>query len=137
VGERDELTDESRPWSVQHVREAMTQFCETAYPAAWPPVAEMRVSTAIRVQANGDVVATFEELAEQNPSIWQQSEEWREHRGQNGEDRPSTRPLGSTWSHSELRIRREPDIADLVVDHFKAAHTERYCAWLRPCDDTV
>ena len=72
-------------------------------------------------------MATFQELAADNPKSGQQYDEWREQRSQNGEDstdyqafRQHVMAMGRPIPASRrFRLRR---------DDFKAAHPERYQA---------
>jgi hypothetical protein len=71
-------------------------------------------------------VATFWELANENPNIYQQYDEWRELRAQNGEDPTDFR----AFRQHVVAIGapdpgdQEPD--DLVDDDLRASHAERY-----------
>jgi hypothetical protein len=71
-------------------------------------------------------MATFQDLAAENPNIRQQYDEWRDLRTQRGED-------PSDWSAFRQHViaigapdpgEQEPD--DFVGEDFKAAHPERY-----------
>jgi hypothetical protein len=71
-------------------------------------------------------MATFQELADANPNIRQQYDEWREQRGQNQED-----PTDYQAFRQHLMAigapdpgEREPD--DFVGEEFKAANPGRY-----------
>lgn len=71
-------------------------------------------------------MATFTDMAADNPNIRQQYDEWREARGQNGEDptdyqafREHVIALGAPDPGEQ-----EPD--DFVGDDFKAANPDRY-----------
>ena len=71
-------------------------------------------------------MTTFHELAAENPNIRQQYDEWRDQRGERGEDptvwsafRQHLMAIGAPDPGSD-----EPD--DFVGDDFKSAHPERY-----------
>jgi len=73
-------------------------------------------------------MATFQDLMSENPNIRQQYDEWRDQRGQNGED-------STDWSTFREHVmalgapdpgQDEPE--DFVGEDFKAAHPERYGA---------
>lgn len=73
-------------------------------------------------------MATFQELAEQNPNIRQQYDEWREQRAQNGEDPTDYQSFRQHLIELGAPDPGEPEIDDFVGDDFKAAHPERYSA---------
>jgi hypothetical protein len=79
-------------------------------------------------QAKGDEMATFQELAEQNPNIRQQYDEWREQRAQNGEDPTDYQAFRQHVIALGAPDPGEQEIDDFVGDDFKAAHPERYSA---------
>jgi hypothetical protein len=71
-------------------------------------------------------MATFQNLAADNPNIREQYDEWRGLRSQNGED-------PTDWAAFRQHLmaigapdpgEQEPD--DFVGEDFKAAHPERY-----------
>ncbi len=71
-------------------------------------------------------MATFQELASDNPDIRHQYDEWREQRAQNGDD-----PTDYQAFRQHLLDLGAPDpgdreIEDFVGEDFKAAHPERY-----------
>ena len=71
-------------------------------------------------------MATFAELAADNPNIRAQYDEWAPLRSQNGED-----PTDYQAFRQHLIAIGAPDpgdaeIDDFVGDDFKAAHPERY-----------
>jgi hypothetical protein len=71
-------------------------------------------------------MATFQDLAQDNPSIREQYDEWREQRAQNGED-PTD--YGAFRQHVIALGAPDPgeqEIEDFVGDDFKAEHPERY-----------
>jgi hypothetical protein len=73
-------------------------------------------------------MATFADMAQDNPNIRQQYDEWRDQRTQRGED-------STDWSALRQHMmaigapdpgEQEPD--DFVGEDFKAEHPERYGA---------
>ena len=76
-------------------------------------------------------MASFQDLAADNPNIRQQYDEWRDLRGQRGED-------ATDWSAFRQHVMAigapdpgEQEADDFVGDDFKAAHPERYGAGAR------
>jgi hypothetical protein len=71
-------------------------------------------------------MATFQDLAAENPNIRQQYDEWRDLRSQRGED-----PTDYDAFRQHVIALGAPDpgsqeIDDFVGEDFKAAHPERY-----------
>jgi hypothetical protein len=73
-------------------------------------------------------MATFQELMSDNPNLRQQYDEWRDQRGQRGED-------PTDWSAFRQHVMAigapdpgEQEADDFVGDDFKAEHPERYGA---------
>ena len=73
-------------------------------------------------------MSTFQELAQQNPNIRQQYDEWREQRAQNGEDPTDYQSFRQHLLELGAPDPGEQEIDDFVGDDFKAAHPERYSA---------
>ena len=73
-------------------------------------------------------MATFQELAELNPNIRQQYDEWRDQRAQNGEDSTDYQAFRQHVTSLGAPDPGEQEIDDFVGDDFKAAHPERYSA---------
>jgi hypothetical protein len=73
-------------------------------------------------------LATFESLAQDNPNIRQQYDEWREQRVQNGEDPTDYQAFRQHVVALGAPDPGEQEIEDFVGDDFKAAHPERYSA---------
>jgi hypothetical protein len=71
-------------------------------------------------------VATFQELAEANPSIRQQYDEWREQRAQNQEDATDYQAFRQHVMSMGAPDPGEQEIDDFVGDDFKAANPDRY-----------
>jgi len=71
-------------------------------------------------------MATFQELAADNPNIRQQYDEWREQRSQNGEDSTDYQAFRQHLTSMGAPDPGEQEIADFVGADFKAAHPERY-----------
>jgi hypothetical protein len=73
-------------------------------------------------------VASFQELAQQNPNIRQQYDEWRDQRAQNGEDPTDYQAFRQHVIALGASDPGEQEVDDFVGDDFKAAHPERYSA---------
>ena len=71
-------------------------------------------------------MATFMELAQANPYIRQQYDEWRELRAQRGEDPTDYQAFRQHVISLGAPDPGEQEIDDFVGDDFKAAHQERY-----------
>jgi hypothetical protein len=71
-------------------------------------------------------VATFEELAADNPNIRDQYEEWRTLRSDAGEDATDYQAFREHLINLGAPDPGEQEIDDFVGDDFKAAHPERY-----------
>jgi hypothetical protein len=74
------------------------------------------------------MMATFQELAADNPNIRQQYDEWREQRSQNGEDSTDYQAFRQHLTAMGAPDPGEQEIDDFVGEDFKAAHPERYQA---------
>jgi hypothetical protein len=72
------------------------------------------------------IVATFQELAAENPNIRQQYDEWRDQRSQQGEDPSDYQAFRRHVTALGAPDPGEQEIDDFVGDDFKAAHPERY-----------
>ncbi len=73
-------------------------------------------------------MATFQELAAQNPNIRQQYDEWRQLRAQNGEDPTDYGAFRQHLTGIGAPDPGEQEIEDFVGEDFKSAHPERYGA---------
>jgi hypothetical protein len=73
-------------------------------------------------------MATFQDLAQQNPNIRQQYDEWREARSQAGEDPTDYQAFRQHLIALAAPDPGEQEIDDFVGEDFKAAHPERYSA---------
>jgi hypothetical protein len=71
-------------------------------------------------------VATFDELAAENPNIRAQYDEWAAQRAQDGEDAADYDAFRQHVLALGAPDPGEEEIADFVGDDFKAAHPERY-----------
>jgi len=71
-------------------------------------------------------MATFQDLAQENPNIRQQYDEWREQRAQAGEDPTDYQSFRQHVLALGAPDPGEQEIDDFVGDEFKAAHPERY-----------
>jgi len=71
-------------------------------------------------------MATFQDLAADNPSVRDQYDEWREQRAQNGEDATDYEAFREHVINLGAPDPGEAEIDDFVGDDFKAAHPERY-----------
>ena len=71
-------------------------------------------------------MATFEELAADNPNIRDQYDEWRNVRSNAGEDATDYQAFREHLINLGAPDPGEQEIDDFVGDDFKAAHPERY-----------
>ena len=71
-------------------------------------------------------MATFQDLAQQNPNIRQQYDEWRQLRGERGEDPTDYQAFRQHVINLGAPDPGEQEIDDFVGEDFKAAHPERY-----------
>jgi hypothetical protein len=71
-------------------------------------------------------MANFNDLMAENPNLRQQYDEWRELRGQNGEDPTDYQSFRQHVLALGAPDPGEQEIDDFVGDDFKAAHPERY-----------
>jgi hypothetical protein len=71
-------------------------------------------------------MATFQDLAQENPNIRQQYDEWRDLRSQRGEDPSDYQEFRQHVINLGAPDPGEQEIDDFVGDDFKAAHPERY-----------
>ena len=71
-------------------------------------------------------MATFEELAGENPDLRQQYDEWREQRAQNGEDPTDYQAFRQHVLALGAPDPGEGEIDDFVGDDFKLANPDRY-----------
>ncbi len=71
-------------------------------------------------------MATFDEMAQDNPNIRQQYDEWREQRAQAGEDPTDYQAFRQHVLSLGAPDPGEQEIDDFVGEDFKAAHPERY-----------
>jgi hypothetical protein len=71
-------------------------------------------------------MATFQDLAQQNPNIRQQYDEWRALRAERGEDPTDYEAFRQHVIALGAPDPGEQEIDDFVGDDFKAAHPERY-----------
>ena len=73
-------------------------------------------------------MATFEDLAADNPNIRQQYDEWRDLRTQRGEDPTDYEAFRQHVLALGAPDPGEREIEDFVGEDFKSAHPERYQA---------
>jgi hypothetical protein len=73
-------------------------------------------------------MASFQDLATDNPNIRQQYDEWREQRSQTGEDATDYQAFRQHVIAMGAPDPGDQEIDDFVGDDFKAAHPERYTA---------
>ncbi len=71
-------------------------------------------------------MATFDELTADNPDLRAQYDEWRDLRGQRGEDPTDYQAFRQHLIAIEAPDPGEQEIDDFVGDDFKVAHPERY-----------
>jgi len=71
---------------------------------------------------------SFQDLAQDNPNIRQQYDEWRDQRAQSGEDPTDYAAFRQHVLGLGAPDPGEQEIDDFVGDDFKAAHPERYSA---------
>jgi hypothetical protein len=71
-------------------------------------------------------MATFADLATDNPNIRDQYDEWRGQREQNGEDPTDYQAFREHVMALGAPDPGESEIDDFVGDDFKEAHPERY-----------
>jgi hypothetical protein len=71
-------------------------------------------------------VATFQDLAQDNPNIRQQYDDWRQGRADRGEDPTDYQAFRQHVIALGAPDPGEQEIDDFVGDDFKAAHPERY-----------
>ncbi|MDQ6673911.1 MAG: hypothetical protein M3069_24735 [Chloroflexota bacterium] len=71
-------------------------------------------------------MATFQDLAADNPNIRQQYDDWRGQRSQTGEDSTDYQAFRQHVIDMGAPDPGEQEIDDFVGDDFKAAHPERY-----------
>ena len=71
-------------------------------------------------------MATFEDLAADNPNIRQQYDEWRDLRTQRGEDATDYEAFRQHVLALGAPDPGEGEIDDFVGEDFKTAHPERY-----------
>jgi hypothetical protein len=74
------------------------------------------------------LLATFQDLAADNPNIRDQYDEWRAARTQNGEDATDYEAFRQHVLALGAPDPGEQEIDDFVGDEFKQAHPERYGA---------
>jgi hypothetical protein len=73
-------------------------------------------------------MATFQDLAAENPNIRQQYDEWRELRSQRGEDPTEYEAFRQHLIALGAPDPGEGEIDDFVGEDFKATHPDRYGA---------
>jgi hypothetical protein len=73
-------------------------------------------------------VATFQDLAQENPNIRQQYDEWRQARVERGEDPTDYQAFRQHLMNLGAPDPGEREIDDFVGEDFKASHPERYGA---------
>ena len=73
-------------------------------------------------------MASFQDLATDNPNIREQYDEWRGLRSQNGEDPTDYRAFRQHVIDVGASDTGEREIDHFVGGDFKAAHPERYAA---------
>jgi hypothetical protein len=73
-------------------------------------------------------MASFEDLAQDNPNIRGQYEEWRQLRSERGEDPTDYQAFRQHVIALGAPDPGDQEIDDFVGDDFKAAHAERYSA---------
>jgi hypothetical protein len=71
-------------------------------------------------------MATFADLASDNPNIRQQYDEWREQRTENGQDPTEYQAFRQHVTSMGAPDPGEQEIDDFVGDDFKAANPDRY-----------
>ena len=71
-------------------------------------------------------MASFAELASENPNIRQQYDEWREQRTANGEDPTDYQAFRQHVMAIGAPDPGERESDDFVGDDFKAGHPDRY-----------
>ena len=73
-------------------------------------------------------MATFQDLAQENPNIRQQYDEWRQARVERGEDPTDYQAFRQHLMNLGAPDPGESEIDDFVGEDFKASHPERYGA---------
>lgn len=71
-------------------------------------------------------MASFADLAAENPNLRQQYDEWRQLRSQNGEDPTDYQAFRRHVINLGAPEPGEQEIDDFVGEDCKAAHPERY-----------
>jgi hypothetical protein len=71
-------------------------------------------------------MATFQDLAQDNPNIRQQNDEWRQGRADAGQDPTDYQAFRQHLMTLGAPDPGEQEIDDFVGDDFKMAHPERY-----------
>jgi hypothetical protein len=124
---------------------SLFDFACAAKAALWPtrhdgttvlPLSAQRRRTAhdLLFRGSGDnqkgrcTMPNFETLAEQNPNIRAQYDEWRELRTQSGEDPTDYQAFRQHVMSLGAPDPGEAEVDDFVGDDFKASHPERYSA---------
>jgi hypothetical protein len=72
------------------------------------------------------LMPSFQDLAQDNPNLRQQYDEWRDARAQEGSDPTDYQAFRQHVVDMGAPDPGEQEIDDFVGDDFKAAHPERY-----------